>query len=80
MALDASALADLMDEKAQALNPLSDPAARAGRKRMFTAVAESVVEHFKAAAQISGTAGVGLTSATGGAVTGTVILPPGSID
>jgi hypothetical protein len=79
MALSATVLADLMDSKAQAATPIANEEARAGRKRMFTAVAEAVVEHISAAAQVSGTAAVGLTSATGGPVTGAVILPPGSI-
>jgi hypothetical protein len=79
MATNATGLADLMDSKAQAAFPIENAAARAGRKAMFTAVAEAMVEHFTTFAQISGVA-VGLVAPPGGGpVTGTLVLPPGSI-
>lgn len=70
-----------MDAAIQAAGqpPLSADA-RKGRKAMIDAIAAAVIEHIKAAAQINGVAAVGLVSPPGGGpVTGTVILPPGSI-
>ena len=84
MAMNASTMANLIDAKAQALQPL--PAeARAGRKKMFQAVSEAVVEHIKAAmaikhpsglASIPGTAGGPLVPAPGA----THAFLPGSVE
>jgi hypothetical protein len=70
MALNATTLTNLMDAKAQAAQPLVDAAARAGRKKMFAAVAEAVIEHLTSSGAVTVPA-LGLISATAGApVTG----------
>lgn len=76
MALSASALADLIEGK---FPELAEQAAKDARKAVLTAIAEAVVEHINSAAEINGVVAVGLTSATGGPVTGSAILPPGSV-
>lgn len=61
-----------------AMDKLSD-ADKADRRKTFEALAEAIIDHIKAHAQINGAAGLGLTSVSGGPVSGTVILLPGSI-
>lgn len=50
------------------------------RKASFAKFCRGLITHIRAAAEINGTAGVGLVAPSGGGpVTGGVILPPGSI-
>jgi hypothetical protein len=74
MAMDPTVLAALMRQKIDALSDRD----KADRNKTYEALADAVITHIRAAAQISGAAGVGLI-APSGAVTGSVILPPGSI-
>jgi hypothetical protein len=75
MALSASTIANLMDSKAQQAYPLPDGPARDGRKAMFTAVAEAIVEHFVAAATVAvpGTGLLAPPGTAGGPVTGAAV-------
>jgi hypothetical protein len=85
MAMNATTLTNLMDTKAQAVMPLTDAEARAGRKKMFAAVAEAVIEHLISSLQVTIlplAAGLQTTVSLGsptGPPLAPVPLPPGSI-
>ena len=75
MPMNADALAELIETK---MDALSDEE-KADRKKTYKVFAAAVIEHIQAAASISGVAAGLAAPPGGGPVTGTLVVPPGSI-
>ena len=75
MAMSKTVLGPLLKAAIQSLSPEDS----VNGDKIYEAMAGAIIDHIKTAAQISGVC-VGLVAPPGGgAVTGTAVLPPGSI-
>lgn len=72
MAMNVNIMGDAIMAAVNAVDPTD-------RQALFRAMAGAIIAHIQANASISGVV-TGLTSATGGIVSGTGTLPAGSID